>query len=85
VTTLQLQQIVLNLLLNGLDAMSAVVDRPREVVISTHEEATDRVHVAVRDSRVGIDPQLANRMFDAFYTTKRGGMGLSISRSIVEQ
>ena len=83
----QVQQIVLNLLLNGLDAMSGVVGRPRELVISTHKEATDHVHVAVRDSGVGIDPQLANRMFEAFYTTKPGGlgMGLSISRSIVEQ
>jgi len=83
----QLQQVVLNLLLNGLDAMSAVADRPRELVISTHREAIDRVRVAVQDSGSGIDPQLAPRVFEAFYTTKRGGlgMGLSISRSIVEQ
>ena len=83
----QLQQVVLNLLLNGLEAMHAVVDRPRELVISTQREATDRVRVAVQDSGSGIDPQLANRMFEAFYTTKRSGMGmgLSISRSIVEQ
>jgi PAS domain S-box-containing protein len=83
----QLQQVVLNLLLNGLDAMSAVVDRPRELVVSTQPEAIDHVHVAVQDSGVGLDPQLAHRMFEAFYTTKRGGlgMGLSISRSIVEQ
>ena len=83
----QLQQVVLNLLLNGLDAMHAVVDRPRELVIRTQREATDRVRVAVQDSGSGIDPQLAHRIFEAFYTTKRGGMGmgLSISRSIVEQ
>jgi PAS domain S-box-containing protein len=83
----QLQQVVLNLLLNGLDAMSAVVDRPRELVMSTHQEAADRVHVAVQDSGSGIDPQLAHRMFEAFYTTKPSGMGmgLSISRTIVEQ
>jgi PAS domain S-box-containing protein len=83
----QLQQVVLNLLLNGLDAMSAVVGRPRQLVISTHKEASDRVRVAVQDSGSGIDPQLAPRMFEAFYTTKRAGlgMGLSISRSIVEQ
>jgi PAS domain S-box-containing protein len=83
----QLQQVVLNLLLNGLDSMHAVVDRPREVVISTQREATDRVRVAVRDSGSGIDPQLASRVFEAFYTTKRSGlgMGLSISRTIVEQ
>jgi C4-dicarboxylate-specific signal transduction histidine kinase len=83
----QLQQVVLNLLLNGLDAMRAVADRPRELVISTQRDANDRVHVAVQDSGSGIDLQLAKRMFEAFYTTKRGGMGmgLSISRSIIEQ
>ena len=83
----QLQQVVLNLLLNGLEAMHAVVSRPREMVISTEREATDRVRVAVRDSGSGIDPQLADRVFEAFCTTKRSGlgMGLSISRTIVEQ
>jgi C4-dicarboxylate-specific signal transduction histidine kinase len=83
----QLQQVVLNLFLNGLDAMQAVAERRRELVISTQREANDRVRVAVQDSGSGIDPQLVNRMFEAFYTTKRGGMGmgLSISRSIVEQ
>jgi C4-dicarboxylate-specific signal transduction histidine kinase len=83
----QLQQVVLNLLLNGLDAMHEVLDRPRELVIRTEAEATDHVRVAVRDSGSGIDPQLATRIFEAFYTTKPAGMGmgLSISRSIVEQ
>ena len=83
----QLQQVVLNLLLNGLDAMNAVDDHPRELVIHTQREATDRVRVSVQDSGAGIDPELAPRIFEAFYTTKRGGlgMGLSISRSIVEQ
>jgi C4-dicarboxylate-specific signal transduction histidine kinase len=83
----QLQQVVLNLLLNGLDAMHTVVGRPRELVIRTHREATDRVRVAVQDSGSGIDPELANRLFEAFYTTKPSGMGLglSISRTIVEQ
>jgi C4-dicarboxylate-specific signal transduction histidine kinase len=83
----QLQQVVLNLLLNGLEAMSAVVDRRRELVISTEREATEWVRVEVKDSGSGIDPQLANRLFEAFYTTKPGGMGmgLSISRTIVEQ
>ena len=85
--SVQLQQVVLNLLLNGLEAMHAVVGRPRELVISTQPEATDRVRVAVQDSGTGIDPKLVDRMFDAFYTTKRSGMGmgLSISRTIVEQ
>jgi signal transduction histidine kinase len=82
----QLQQVVLNLLLNGLDAMLGVVGRPRELVVSTHRETTERVRVAVRDSGSGIDPLLADRMFEAFHTTKRHGlgMGLSISRTIVE-
>jgi signal transduction histidine kinase len=78
----QLQQVVLNLLLNGLDAMHAVVG-PRELVIRTQREATDRVRVAVQDSGSGIDPQLADRIFEAFYTTKRSGMGMGLS--IVEQ
>jgi len=83
----QLQQVVLNLLLNGLEAMNAVMGRPRDLVISTQREASDRVRVAVEDAGSGIDPQLADHIFDAFYTTKRGGMGmgLSISRTIVEQ
>jgi signal transduction histidine kinase len=83
---IQLQQVVLNLLLNGLDAMSGVDDRPRELVIRTEKEGADHVHVAVRDSGGGVDPMHAGRMFDAFYSTKPEGlgMGLSISRTIVE-
>ena len=83
----QLQQVVLNLLLNALDAMRAVEDRPRELVIRTQQDAADRVRVAVQDTGSGIDPQLEPRIFEPFYTTKHSGMGmgLSISRSIVEQ
>jgi C4-dicarboxylate-specific signal transduction histidine kinase len=83
----QLEQVVLNLLINGLDAMQCVEDRPREMVITTQRDAADRVHVAIRDTGAGIDPQLAHRLFEPFYTTKAKGMGLglSISRSIVEQ
>ena len=83
----QLQQVVLNLLLNGLEAMNAVMGRPRDLVISTQREPTDRVRVAVEDAGSGIDPQFADHIFEAFYSTKGGGMGmgLSISRSIVEQ
>jgi C4-dicarboxylate-specific signal transduction histidine kinase len=82
----QLQQVVLNLLLNGLDAMSDVDDRPRELTIRTETEGADHVHVAVRDSGAGVDPEHASRMFDPFYSTKPEGlgMGLSISRTIVE-
>jgi PAS domain S-box-containing protein len=82
----QLQQVVLNLLLNGLDAMSDVDDRPRELMIRTEKEGADHVHVTVRDAGAGVDPEHARRMFDAFYSTKPEGlgMGLSISRTIVE-
>jgi signal transduction histidine kinase len=67
--------------------MTAVVGRPRELVIRTEREANDHVHVAVQDVGSGIDPKVADQIFSAFYTTKRSGMGmgLSISRSIVEQ
>jgi C4-dicarboxylate-specific signal transduction histidine kinase len=83
----QLQQVLLNLMLNGLEAMHTVEDRPRQLVIRTHREQVVRVGVAVHDSGPGIDPQAADRIFEPFYTTKRSGlgMGLSISRSIVEQ
>ena len=82
----QLQQVVLNLVLNGLEAMSTVADRPRELVIETKGEEAGHVCVAVRDVGVGLDPESIHRLFDAFYTTKSGGMGmgLSISRSIIE-
>jgi PAS domain S-box-containing protein len=82
----QLQQVVVNLILNAIQAMGAVEDRPRDLVISTRQDNADEVRVAVRDSGIGFDPQTGERMFDAFHTTKPGGlgMGLSISRSIVE-
>jgi PAS domain S-box-containing protein len=82
----QLQQVVLNLVLNGLEAMSTVTDRPRELVIETKREDAEHACAAVRDVGVGLDPDAINRLFDAFYTTKSGGMGmgLSISRSIIE-
>jgi PAS domain S-box-containing protein len=82
----QLQQVVLNLVLNGLEAMGAVAERPRELTIETKREDAEHVRVAVRDVGVGLDSESIHRLFDAFYTTKRGGMGmgLSISRSIIE-
>jgi PAS domain S-box-containing protein len=81
----QLQQVVLNLLLNAVEAMGSVEAAPRELLISTKQDPTG-VFVAVRDSGPGIDPSHLERVFDAFYTTKsRGtGMGLSICRSIVD-
>ena len=80
-----IQQVVLNLVLNGIDAMSDVPDRSRELVIHAQGEA-DHVRVTVHDSGIGLDPQALDRIFDALYTTKPGGMGmgLSISRTIVE-
>jgi PAS domain S-box-containing protein len=82
----QLQQVVMNLILNGVQAMSALENHERELVIRTRSGAGDEVRVSVRDSGIGFDPLNAERIFDAFYTTKSGGlgMGLSISRSIIE-
>jgi signal transduction histidine kinase len=82
----QLQQVILNLLLNARDAMSDVHDRPRQVVIHTDRDGDDRVRLAVSDVGVGFQSRDVDHLFDAFYTTKSGGMGigLSISRSIVE-
>jgi PAS domain S-box-containing protein len=81
----QLQQVLLNLIVNAIEAMSAVNNRPRELTIVTARDM-DGVVVEVRDSGVGLDPDRAERVFEAFYTTKTEGIGigLSISRSIVE-
>jgi signal transduction histidine kinase len=83
---IQLQQVILNLLLNASDAMGGIDDRPRQIVIRTERDDEDRVQVSVRDTGVGFGPQGADRLFDAFYTTKSNGMGigLSVSRSIIE-
>ena len=83
----QLQQVILNLLLNAAEAMREVNDRARELTIRTEREAGDRVRVTVRDTGVGVDRQTMEKLFDAFYTTKPGGMGigLSVSRSIIER
>ena len=82
----QLQQVVLNLLLNASDAMSSVIDRTREVTITTGADGDDRVQLLVRDAGVGIPGPLLEKLFEPFLTTKRDGMGigLSISRSIIE-
>ncbi len=83
---IQLQQVILNLLRNASDAMVDVHDRPRQLLVRTEREDGDRVRVSVRDAGVGVDPRSMNKLFDAFYTTKSGGMGigLSVSRSIIE-
>ena len=82
----QLQQVVLNLLLNGVEAMSNVNDNPRQMLVRTGRDNSGQVRFAVTDNGVGIEPQSAGKLFDAFYTTKKDGMGigLSVSRSIVE-
>ena len=82
----QLQQVILNLLRNASDAMSTVDDRPREMLVRTERDEGDRVRLSVKDAGVGFTPQVADSLFEAFYSTKSDGMGigLSVSRSIVE-
>ena len=82
----QLQQVILNLVMNGIEAMSAVTDRSRDLLIRSRQHESDKVLVAVQDSGMGLDSKNMERIFDAFYTTKAQGMGmgLAISRSIVE-
>jgi signal transduction histidine kinase len=83
---IQLQQVILNLILNGKEAMSGVQSYPRELLVSSGKNGSDEVMVAVRDSGNGLDPRNVDRIFDPFFTTKPGGMGLglSISRTIIE-
>jgi PAS domain S-box-containing protein len=82
----QLQQVIINLVMNGIEAMQSVTDRPRELVIQSQQDETRRVLVTVADSGVGIFAENADRLFNAFFTTKSSGMGmgLSICRSIVD-
>jgi len=83
----QLQQVILNLLRNASDAMVDVHDRPRQLLVKTEQMDGDRVRLTVRDAGIGVDPQVVDKLFDAFYTTKRDGMGigLSVSRAIIER
>jgi len=82
----QLQQVILNLIINAIEAMSGVAETPRALLISTGQAEPGGVLVAVRDSGPGLDPASLEHLFDAFYTTKSGGMGmgLAICRSIIE-
>jgi PAS domain S-box-containing protein len=82
----QLQQVIINLMRNGVEAMQSVMDRPRKLVIRSSQDETRHVLVSVTDCGVGISPEHAEQLFNAFFTTKAGGMGmgLSICRSIVE-
>jgi PAS domain S-box-containing protein len=82
----QLHQVLINLLMNGIQAIEPVTDRPRELVVRTERDASDGVRIEVQDSGIGIDPEHMDHLFDAFFTTKPDGMGmgLSICRSIIE-
>jgi len=82
----QLQQVILNLLRNGSDAMSSVDDRPRELLFRTEVEEGDRVRLSVQDTGIGFEPQSLDRLFQTFYTTKDDGMGigLAVSHSIIK-
>jgi signal transduction histidine kinase len=82
----QLQQVIINLVMNGIEAMQPVADRPRELVIRSLQDEAQQLLLSVTDCGVGISAENANRLFTAFFTTKPSGMGmgLSICRSIVE-
>jgi signal transduction histidine kinase len=82
---IQLQQVIINLVNNGVQAMSNITDRPRLLSVRTRPHESDQVLVAVQDAGVGIETEDSNRLFTAFYTTKSDGLGigLSICRSII--
>jgi signal transduction histidine kinase len=82
----QLQQVIINLVANAVEAMASIDDRPRLLVIRSRVTDDDEVVVTVRDAGVGINPSAVDQLFSAFFSTKPGGMGmgLSISRSIIE-
>jgi signal transduction histidine kinase len=82
----QLQQVLLNLVVNAVEAMSSEGNGVRALLITTSANASGRLHVAIADSGPGLAPNVAERLFDAFYTTKSSGMGmgLAICRSIIE-
>ncbi len=83
---IELQQVILNLVINGIEAMQGVTDRPRELVIRTRQDEARHILVTVSDCGTGVAAENADRLFDAFFTTKSAGMGmgLSICRSIIE-
>jgi signal transduction histidine kinase len=82
----ELQRVILNLILNAIEAMSEISDGPRELLITTGEAESGDVLIAVRDSGPGLAPAAIENLFKAFHTTKPNGLGLglSICRSIIE-
>jgi C4-dicarboxylate-specific signal transduction histidine kinase len=83
---IQIEQVILNLVRNGIEALQAVEAGPRELTITTSSSAGDTITVAVHDTGAGLSAEVAERVFDSFFSTKPDGMGmgLSISRSIIE-
>jgi signal transduction histidine kinase len=83
---IQLQQVILNLMINGIEAMGGAGEGPRELWVRSGNDASQNVLVSVEDSGPGLDPKSLDHLFDAFYSTKPQGlgMGLAISRSIIE-
>ena len=81
----QLQQVIINLVVNGMDAMQAVTDRPHVLLLRSYENDANQTVVAVKDNGVGVPAETADRLFDAFFSTKPSGLGigLSICRSII--
>jgi signal transduction histidine kinase len=82
----QLQQVIINLLRNAIDAMREVENRPRHLLIQTEKDSGENIRLIVQDTGVGFAPETAGRLFESFYSTKNEGMGigLAISRSIIE-
>jgi C4-dicarboxylate-specific signal transduction histidine kinase len=82
----QLQQVMINLVMNGIEAMQSITDRPRELVIRSRQDEKQQVLASVTDCGIGIAAENADRLFSPFFTTKSSGMGmgLSICRSIME-
>ncbi len=84
--SIQLQQVILNLIVNGIEAMTSITDRPKMLTLRTQPENNGQMRVSVQDSGVGLNEEVMGRLFEPFFTTrsKGMGMGLSISRSIIE-
>jgi C4-dicarboxylate-specific signal transduction histidine kinase len=84
--SIQLQQVILNLVMNGIEAMATVTDRPRTLILRSESQSGSEIRIAVQDSGIGLSQEVKGRLFEPFFTTrtKGMGMGLSVSRSIIE-